>query len=88
MDITLGREPLTRRSHHIEGDAHTGQRLAREIISGLIRVHDHRCCRQRLTRKMAEQSEETVQKSRRLANMFKFLLPSNYLPGKQKWGAF
>jgi Zn-finger nucleic acid-binding protein len=37
---------------------------------------------------MAEESDETAQKSRRLANMFKFLLPSNYLPGKQKWGAF
>lgn len=37
---------------------------------------------------MAEESDETVQKSRRLANMFKFLLPSNYIPGKQKWGAF
>ena len=37
---------------------------------------------------MAEDSDETVQKSRRLANMFKFLLPSNYPRGKQKWGAF
>jgi len=37
---------------------------------------------------MAEETDERVQKSRRLANMFKFLLPSNYLPGKQKWGAF
>ncbi len=33
-------------------------------------------------------SWQSQEASRRLAGMFKFLLPSYYLPGKQKWGAF
>jgi uncharacterized protein len=33
-------------------------------------------------------SWQRVEASRRLARMFRFLLPSFYLPGKQKWGAF
>ena len=37
---------------------------------------------------VAEDSEEMVEKSRGLARMFRFLLPSHYIPGKQKWGAF
>ncbi len=35
-----------------------------------------------------EASWESTEASRRLARMFRFLLPSFYLPGKQKWGAF
>ena len=35
-----------------------------------------------------EESAERVERSRGLARMFKFLLPSNYLKGKQKWGAY
>jgi len=37
---------------------------------------------------MAADSADQAQKSRRLAKMLRFLLPSNYMPGKQKWGAF
>ena len=37
---------------------------------------------------LAEESEDDVRRSRGLAKMFRFLLPSYYLPGKQKWGAF
>lgn len=35
----------------------------------------------------AESEEETV-RGRRIANMFRFLCPSYYIPGDQKWGAF
>lgn len=35
-----------------------------------------------------QQSEEAKQKARRFANMFRWLCPSNYIPGKQDWGAF
>ena len=37
---------------------------------------------------MASESDEKVEKGKRLAHMFRFLLPSYYMPGKQKWGAF
>ena len=33
-------------------------------------------------------SEDKLEKSRRLAQMFRFLLPSYYLRGKQPWGAY
>ena len=35
----------------------------------------------------AERDEET-RRVRRIANMFRFICPSYYIPGKQKWGAF
>ena len=35
-----------------------------------------------------EESEIRTERARGLARMFRFLLPSNYIPGKQKWGAF
>ena len=37
---------------------------------------------------IAADSEEKVEKARRLARMFRFLLPSYYIPGKQTWGAY
>ena len=37
---------------------------------------------------LAEDSDHMVEKSRGLARMFRFLLPSYYIPGKQKWGSF
>jgi Zn-finger nucleic acid-binding protein len=40
-----------------------------------------------MARRHAE-SEAAVESSRRLAHMFRFLLPSYYLKGKQPWGAF
>jgi len=36
----------------------------------------------------AELSWRQVESMRRLGKMFRFLLPSNYLPGKQKWGVY
>ncbi len=36
----------------------------------------------------AQQSEAKLERAKRLARMFRFLLPSHYIPGKQKWGAF
>ena len=36
----------------------------------------------------AMQSEAKLERAKRLARMFRFLLPSHYIPGKQKWGAF
>lgn len=40
-----------------------------------------------LARKHAE-SEQAVESTRRLAHIFRFLLPSYYLKGKQPWGAY
>lgn len=37
---------------------------------------------------MHAESKEAADKARRIANMFRFVCPSNYIPGKQKWGAF
>ncbi len=34
------------------------------------------------------ESDEDVDRARGLSRMFRFLLPSYYLPGKQKWGSF
>jgi Zn-finger nucleic acid-binding protein len=34
------------------------------------------------------ESEEDVERARGLARIFRFLLPSYYLPGKQKWGSY
>jgi Zn-finger nucleic acid-binding protein len=37
---------------------------------------------------MQSASQEKTAKARRIAGMFKFICPSYYIPGKQKWGAF
>lgn len=34
------------------------------------------------------ESKERVAKTRKVVNMFRYICPSNYIPGKQKWGAF
>jgi hypothetical protein len=33
-------------------------------------------------------SEEHLERAHKVANMFRFLCPSYYIPGEQKWGAF
>lgn len=38
--------------------------------------------------KLHTASQDKLEKSRRLAHMFRFLLPSYYLKGKQPWGAY
>lgn len=38
--------------------------------------------------KLEQSSEDKLEKSRRIAHMFRFLLPSYYLKGKQPWGAY
>ncbi len=37
---------------------------------------------------MAAEGEEKLERAQGMARMFRFLLPSYWLPGKQKWGAF
>lgn len=37
---------------------------------------------------MGQDSDEQHEQTRRLAHMFRFLLPSYYLKGKQTWGAY
>jgi Zn-finger nucleic acid-binding protein len=37
---------------------------------------------------MAAENEEKLGKVRKIANMFRFVCPSYYIPGKQDWGAF
>ncbi len=37
---------------------------------------------------MKAESEEKLKKARKIANMFRFICPSFYIPGKQDWGAF
>jgi Zn-finger nucleic acid-binding protein len=37
---------------------------------------------------MKAKSQAELNKARKVANMFRFICPSNYIPGKQNWGAF
>ena len=37
---------------------------------------------------LAAESQAQLERAQGLARMFRFLLPSYWLPGKQKWGAF
>jgi hypothetical protein len=37
---------------------------------------------------MRRESQEKLEKARRIANIFRFICPSYYIPGKQEWGAF
>jgi len=39
-------------------------------------------------KRMRAEDEAGLERSRRIANMFRFICPSYYLPGKQSWGAF
>lgn len=34
------------------------------------------------------ETEEQLARARRVANMFRFICPSYYIPGEQQWGAF
>jgi len=38
--------------------------------------------------RMQSQSQEKAAQARRIAEMFRFICPSYYIPGKQEWGAF
>ncbi len=38
--------------------------------------------------KMRAESEKQLERARRFAGMFKYICPSYYVQGKQKWGAF
>ena len=37
---------------------------------------------------MKAESEDKLKKSQKISNMFRFIRPSYYIPGKQDWGAF
>jgi len=37
---------------------------------------------------MKAESQEKLAKARKISNMFRFICPSHYIPGKQSWGAF
>ncbi len=37
---------------------------------------------------MSADAQSRLQKTQRFANLFKFICPSQYVPGKQSWGAF
>ena len=37
---------------------------------------------------MQSESQEKADKARRIARVFRFICPSFYIPGKQRWGAF
>jgi Zn-finger nucleic acid-binding protein len=37
---------------------------------------------------MEAENEAKLEKVRKIANMFRFICPSYYIPGKQSWGAF
>lgn len=39
-------------------------------------------------KKMQEESEEKLEKAKKIARLFRFICPSYYIPGKQDWGAF
>ncbi len=38
--------------------------------------------------RIREEGHESLEKARRIANIFRFVCPSYYIPGKQDWGAF
>lgn len=38
--------------------------------------------------KMKGGSEAELDRARKISNMFRFICPSYYIPGKQRWGAF
>ncbi len=38
--------------------------------------------------KMIDESEEKAERAHKIAKIFRFICPSYYIPGKQKWGAF
>jgi Zn-finger nucleic acid-binding protein len=38
--------------------------------------------------KMLKESKEKSEKAKKIAQMFRFICPSYYIPGKQDWGAF
>ena len=37
---------------------------------------------------MKEESKEKFEKAKKIARAFRFICPSYYIPGKQKWGAY
>lgn len=37
---------------------------------------------------MKAASAGNIDKTRKIANMFRFICPTYYIPGKQEWGAF
>lgn len=37
---------------------------------------------------LAREREQDAQRTHRVANMFRFICPSYYIPGDQDWGAF
>ena len=37
---------------------------------------------------MKTESEDKLRKARKITNIFRFICPSYYIPGKQDWGAF
>jgi Zn-finger nucleic acid-binding protein len=37
---------------------------------------------------MHAENEEKLARTKKVANMFRFICPTYYIPGKQKWGAF
>ena len=37
---------------------------------------------------MKAESEEKLAKTRKIVSLFRYICPSNYIPGKQDWGAF
>jgi len=39
-------------------------------------------------RAMKAESEEKLARTRKIVNLFRFICPSYYIPGKQDWGAF
>ena len=39
-------------------------------------------------RAMEQAGEQKFATARKIANVFRFICPTYYIPGKQKWGAF
>ena len=64
----------SRFSSEVERNAETDRVLSKEIAPTLTRLK--------------AQSDLEHEKIRRFANMFRFICPSYYIPGKQDWGAF
>jgi uncharacterized protein len=57
----------------------SARKAAREIFGELVDENGA---------EVRAESRERLDKSRRIAQLFRFICPSYYIPGRQKWGAF
>jgi hypothetical protein len=68
--------------HHVRNQFKTEEERDKAAAEFFSELFDDDLARMRL------ESREKAEKARTVANLFKFICPSYYLPGRQDWGAF